>query len=153
LTVTDVANNDSQQEFARALGDALLRFLDSKAMGQAEAARLLGLKNDDGKARRSTLNSYLHDSPNGMRTEASAQVLYLACARLGFHLDYAGYRLKAVKLSARDRKSVGQLAFNFHRRFDLVGKAGNLNVKVKKPNGRIELSISLDAKASSQRHE
>jgi hypothetical protein len=154
----DIAERDSQQEFARALGDALWRFLDGKGLKQSEAAELLELHDQNGNPRRSRLNSYFHDAAKGKRkgkrTEASAQVLYLACAKLGFYFDYGGYRLKAVKLNGRgDRKPAGQLEFGFQRQFDLADDAGNVNVRVKRPSGRIELLVSLDAKASSRRQE
>ena len=151
--MTDIANTDSQQEFARAFGDALWRFLDGTGMGQSEAAKLLGLHDKNGKPRRSRLHSYFRDSAKGMRTEASAQVLYLACTRLpGFYFDYAGYRMRAIKLGKKHRaKPTEQLAFSFRRQFDLVNEAGNVNVRVKRPSGRIELSVSLNANASSQR--
>jgi hypothetical protein len=149
-----IANTDSQQEFARALGNALWRFLDGR-MRQSEAAKLLGLQGKNGEPRRSRLNSYFHDSAKGTRTEASARILYLACTRLpGFYFDYAGYRLKAIKLNGRGArlrdKSVEQLAFSFHRNFELANEAGNVDVRVKKPSGRIEVVVSLDAKASYQ---
>jgi hypothetical protein len=148
--MADVADTDSQQEFARAFGDALGRFLDSR-MGQSEAAKLLGLNGKDGKPRRSRLNSYFRDSAGGRRTEASAQVLYLACAKLpGFYFDYGGYRLRAVKVGKKQReKTNGQMAFSLHRQFELAKDAGNVDVTVKRANGRTELFVSLDAKAKA----
>lgn len=142
------ANPDPQQDFARAFGETLQRFLDGK-MGQSEAANLLGLTDKNGKPRRSRLNSYFRDSANGRRTEASAQILYLACTKLsGFYFDYAGYRLRAVKLGKKQReRSDGQMAFTFHRQFDLADEAGNVNVSLKRPSGRIELLVSVDAKS------
>jgi hypothetical protein len=145
-----IAKSDSQQEFARAFGNALSQFLDGK-MGQSEAAKLLGLLDKNGKPRRSRLNSYFHDSADGERTEALASVLFLACTRLpGFYLDYAGYRLKAVRLDEKHRreKTSEQLAFSFHRQFELADEAGNIDVKVRRPAGRIEVSVSLGAKVS-----
>jgi hypothetical protein len=153
--MADITDPDPQQDFARAFGDALSRYLDHHGVGQSEAAELLGLHGKNGKPRRSRLNCYFHDSTNGTRTEASAQVLYLACAKLrGFYFDYAGYRMKAVKLGEKYReKPTEQLAFNFRHQFELADRAGNVNVRVKRPSGRIELSVSLDARASSQRQE
>jgi hypothetical protein len=147
--MTDTADSDPQQDFARAFGDALSQYLDHHGVGQSEAAELLGLHGKNGKPRRSRLNSYFRDSAHGKRTEASAQVLYLACTKLrGFYFDYAGYRMKAVKLGEKRREEdAEQLAFSFHRQFELAGNAGNLNVRVRRPSGRIELSVSLDANA------
>jgi hypothetical protein len=143
----DVANSDSLQDFARAFADALWQYLEGR-MGQSEAAKLLGLN-------RSRLNSYFHDLPDGTRKEPKASVLYLACTKFPrFYFDFGGYRMRAVKLGEKHReKPTGQLAFSFRRQFELADDAGNVNVRVKKPSGRIELSVSLDAKASSQRHK
>src|SRR5713226_8469154 len=101
----DVANSDTQQDFARAFGDALWRYLDGKKMGQSEDAKLLGLHGKNGKPSRSRLNSYFHDLPEGTLKEPKASVLYLACTKLpGFYLDYGGYRLRAVRFGMRYRE-------------------------------------------------
>jgi hypothetical protein len=150
--VNGIDKTDSQQDFARALGDALRGFLEGRMLSQAEAAKVLELFGKNGEPRRSRLNTYFRDVPKGkrkgQRTEASAQVLYLACTKLGFQFDYGGYRIRAVKLGEKGRKAFdGQTAFNFERQFDLVKNDGNVEVKVKRPAGRIELRISLDAEA------
>lgn len=146
----DVTQPDAQQDLARAFGDALLGYLRLHDMNQSRAAELLGLLNEDGKVKRSTLNSYFHDSAKGSRTEASASVLYLACVKLrGFYFDYGGYRLRATKLGAKQRGAPdGQMSFSFHRQYGLAEDAGNVDVHVKQPPGRIEILVSLDAKAS-----
>jgi hypothetical protein len=146
----DLTQSDAQEDFARAFGDALFRYLQGRGLNQSQAAELLGLVNQNGNAKRSTLNSYFRDSLNGSRTEAGASVLYLACVKLrGFCFDYGGYRLRAVKLGAKQRETLdGQMSFSFHRQYGLADDAGNLDVKVKQPPGRIEILVSLDAKAS-----
>ena len=138
--------NSGSQDFARTFGDALFRYLEARGMGQSGAADLLGLHDGDGRPRRSRINNYFHDS-KGRRPKASAHLLYLACVKLpGFYFDYAGYRLRAVKLGEKRREQSGeQMAFSFHRQFNLSGKAGRVNVRVKRPPGRIELSVSLGA--------
>jgi hypothetical protein len=138
----DIAKSDSQ-DFARAFGDALLRYIESHGSNQSRVADLLGLRDEDGKPARSRVHWYFHDSPKGRRTETTAHFLYLACVKLpGFYFDYAGYRLKARKLGEKQReKPTEQMAFNFYRQF----RAGQVNVKVKRPPGRIELSVSLGA--------
>jgi len=124
----DVATFDSQ-DLTRAITEALQRYLDGR-MKQNEAAGLLGLSPK-------TLNSYFHTDK-----EPRASVLYLACTRLpGFHFDYGGFRLRAIKLGRKDRPSDAQQAFDFHREI----KAGHVKVKFKKPAGRVELSVSLAA--------
>jgi len=61
--------------------------------------------------------------------------------------------MRAVKLGEKNReKPTGQLEFNFRRQFELAGNAGSVNVMVKRPSGRIELSVSLGAKAAP-RHQ
>lgn len=148
--MADIAETDSQQAFAKAIGDALSQFLEAKGLGQSEAASLLELQDENGKPRRSRLNSYFNDGTKGKqkgkRTEVSFQVLHLACTKLGFYFDGGGYRLKAIKLGEKQRdKSNAQISFSFQRQFSLTGKAGRVNVKVKRPPGRIEVSVSLGA--------
>jgi hypothetical protein len=145
--MADITDADPQQQFARAFGNALKRYFDGLGKGSTEAAALLGLQQKNGKNR---LNSYFYDSSTGRRTEASAQILYLACTRLPrFAFEYAGYRISAIKVKGRSGKeSVNQIPFAFDRQFSLAMDAGNVNVKVKRPSGKIELRVSLDAKAS-----
>lgn len=145
--MADITDADPQQQFARAFGDALKRYFNGLGKGSTEAAALLGLEERNGKSR---LNSYFYDSSAGRRTEASAQILYLACTKLPrFNFEYAGYRVTAVKVKGRGRKeSADQIPFTFDRQFDLAMDAGNVNVKVKRPSGKIEVTVSLDAKAS-----
>lgn len=144
----DIVDADSQQDFARAFGDALNRFLEHKGIRQSDAAKLFGLKN--GKAR---LNTYCHDSRKGRRPKPDAEILYLACAKLpGFYFDYKGYRISAATLNGkganRPEQPAEQLTLNFDRQFNLTEQAGSVRVTVKRPPGRIELSVSLDATAS-----
>ena len=95
----DSVNTDSQQQFARAFGKALQQFLAGK-MTQGEAAQILEISD-------SGLSSYFNDATTGKqkgrRTEASAQVMFLACTKLGFYFDYGGYRIRAFKLGERRR--------------------------------------------------
>jgi transcriptional regulator with XRE-family HTH domain len=136
------------QDFAKTFGDALKRFLGERHMRQSEAARLIGLEGTNGKSR---INSYCRDSRKGTRTMADAEIFYLLCAKLGFHFDHRGYRIVAVKLDGKRRKVTapvsGQLTFKFDRQFNLTDHTGNVGVKVKRPPGRIELSVSLKAAA------
>jgi len=146
--MADTTAADPQQEFARAFGDALRQYFDSLGKGSTEAATLLGLEERNGKNR---LNTYFRDTPTGRRTEPSAQILYLACTKLPrFNFEYAGYRISAVKVKGRRgrKESSDQIPFTFDRQFDLAMDAGNVNVKVKRPSGKIEVVVSLDAKAS-----
>jgi transcriptional regulator with XRE-family HTH domain len=124
----DIAPFDTQ-DFIRSLAKTLQTYLDGR-MKQNEAADKLGLSPQ-------RLNNYFHTEKEPM-----ASVLYLACARLpGFHFDYGGFRLRAVKLGEKNRAPDTQQAFDFYREI----KAGRVKVKLKKPAGRVELSVSLAA--------
>lgn len=124
----DVATFDSK-EFIHALAEALWRYLEGR-MKQNEAATLLGVS-------ATRLNSYFRDGK-----EPRASVLYLACTKLpGFYFDYGGFRLRAAKLDRKERVASAQQAFDFYREIN----AGRVKVKLKKPAGHIELSVSLAA--------
>jgi transcriptional regulator with XRE-family HTH domain len=150
-------NGDSGEGFARSFGKALRNFLDSTGMTQVEAVKLLGLKDKkSGKPSKSRLNTYLTESP----PMPDAQVLYLACTRLkGFNLEYNGYRMNFQIVRRKGQplpqKPAEQMAFRFNRQFNLTDKKGAVTekgafaVKVKRPAGRIEFSVSLKADKSS----
>jgi hypothetical protein len=132
--MADNIDDLDSQDFIRALGDTLWRYLEGR-MKQNEAAKFLGLSP-------TRLNNYFHDLPDGTRKEPLASVLYLACTRLpGFYFEYGGFRLRATKLGRKDRSVDAQLAFAFQREI----KAGQVKVKLKKPAGHIELSVLLAA--------
>ena len=150
-------NNDSGQDFARAFGNALRTFMSENGTSQVDVVRLLGLTDKKtGKPSKSRLNSYLQDPP----TMPNAQVLYLACTRLdSFKFEHDGFRITAETLRPAGpvlkRTSARQLTFRFNRQFDLTDKSGAITemgvfaVKVSRPPGRIELSVSLKANRSS----
>ncbi|SRR6266566_1783398 len=139
----DAANS---QDFARAFGDALHRFLQNKGITQSDAAKLLGLDGKGGKARIST---YCHDSPKGKRPKPNAEVLYLVCARLGFEFKYNGYQISAATLNGAGLKGTErpaeQLPLEFDGQFDLTDQRGTVSVSFKRPPGRVEVSVSLKA--------
>jgi len=149
-------NNDSGEGFARAFGKALRSYLDITGMTQVDAVKLLGLKaKKSGKPNKQRLNTYLSDSP----PVPDAQVLYLACTKLGgFNFEHNGYRINAEtlgqKVTSQPAKPAEQLSFRFNRQFNLTNKEGAVTelgefaVKVKRPSGRIELSFSLRARKS-----
>ena len=145
-------NNDSGDAFARAFGSALRSFLLTTGMTQVDVANRLGLKDKSGKPSKSRLNRYLSDSP----PMPEAFVLYLACTKLdGFPFEYNGCRLNAQvvrrKGSALSERQPEQMTLRFNRQFNLTDKEGTVTengsfaVRVKRPNGRIELAISLKA--------
>jgi hypothetical protein len=155
--MADNDNSDSGEGFARAFGRALRNFLDTTGMTQVEAVKLLGLKDKkSGKPSKSRLNTYLTDSP----PMPDAQVLYLACTKLkGFNFEHDGHRMNFQIVRRKGQpsgeKSPEQMAFRFNRQFNLTDKKGAVTekgafaVRMKRPSGRIELSISLKTDRSS----
>jgi transcriptional regulator with XRE-family HTH domain len=139
--MVDAAN---PQDFARAFGDALSKFLQAKGITQAEAARQLGLAREKGKAR---LNTYCHDSRKGKRAKPDAEILYLVCAELGFAFEYRGYKISAATLNGNGTKPAEkpseQLQIEFDGQFYLTDKTGTVSINVKRPPGRIEVALSL----------
>ena len=150
-------NGDSGEGFARAFGKALRNFLNSTGMTQVEVVTQLGLRNKkSGEPSKQRLNTYLSDSP----PIPDAHVLYLACTRLkGFNFEHNGHRINIETIRRRGgslpEKPAEQMAFRFNRQFNLTDKKGAITelgalaVRVKRPSGRIELSVSLKAKKSS----
>jgi transcriptional regulator with XRE-family HTH domain len=136
------ADNGSSNDFARAFGDALADFLKAQKMSQSEAARRLGL----GKAR---INTYCHDSPKGKRRCPDAEVLYRTCVEFGFEFEFRGHRISAQTLNAAGTRSSArkpqQLELEFDRQFNLTKERGTVSVSIKRPNGRVEISLTLVA--------
>jgi len=148
------SNSDPPKDFAHAFGDALNDFLQNTQMGQSEAARLLGIEAGEGEKRKggARINSYCRDSKDGKRTKPNAEILFLACTKLpGFSFIYNGHRINAETLNGNGSKPseqpAKQLTFTFERQFNLTSRQGTVEVKVKRPPGRIELSVSVNAKA------
>jgi hypothetical protein len=85
---------------------------------------------------------FTHGAPGGIRKEPAASVMFLACSRLpGFSFQYGAFRIRATKPGHKDRSVSSQLAFDFQREIN----AGRVKIKLKKPAGRIELSVLLAA--------
>ena len=144
----------SPQDFAHAFGDALSHFINASGKGKSEVARELGLETTEKGKRKggSRISSYCRDSKGGKRPKPSAEILYLACTQLpGFSFEYNGYRINAEALKKNGAKPPEKPAeqLTFERQFKLTHRHGTVDVKVKRrPVGRIEVSVSLDAKAS-----
>jgi transcriptional regulator with XRE-family HTH domain len=133
------------QDFARAFGDALVKFLRDKGLTQSDASRRLGF----GKAGKARLNTYCHDSPKGKRPKPDAEVLYRVCAELGFEFEYKGFKISAETLNGNHatpvEKPAEQLPLEFSGQFDLTDRRGTVSVSLKRPLGRVELSVYLKA--------
>ena len=138
--------------FAREFGDALAKWLADNDISQAEAARRMGLEvgveqRKKGRAK-SRINSYCKPSRNGQNRSPDAQILCLACVRLGFKFRYNGHLISAQSFEAGEptlQPLSQQLTFEFDRQFKLTNKQGTVSVTVKRPPGRIDLSVSLAA--------
>lgn len=131
------------QDFARAFGDALNRFLEDKGITQSDAAKQLGL-GEEGNAR---LSTYCHDSPKGKRPTPNAEMLYLLCAKFGFDFEYNGYRISAATLNGRGikvtHKQPEQLLIRFDGQFNLTDEKGTVSIGIKRPPGRIEVALTV----------
>jgi len=136
--------NTNSQDFARAFGDALVKFLHEKGLSQSDASKRLGL-GERGNAR---ISAYCHDSRKGTRPTPAAEVLYLVCAELGFEFEYKGYRITAETLNGNRPapiETAEQLPLEFNGQFDLTNNQGTVAVSFKRPLGRVELSVYLKA--------
>jgi hypothetical protein len=144
------ANADPPKDFAHAFGDALNDYLTENKMGQSEASRLLGIEGDQGEKRKggARIYNYLRDKRNGTRTNPNAEILFLACTKFpGFSFVYNGHRINAAAVNGNGKRAPERLAeqLTFDRQFNLTRKQGTVAVKVSRPSGRIEVTLSIEA--------
>ncbi len=141
-------NSSQTEDFATAFGDALVEYLENKGLTQSEAVKRLGL----GKAGKARISTYCRRFPAKTPAKPDAEILYLLCVKLGFSFEFRGYRISAATLADVPVQALPdaakQLTFEFDRQFKLTNEAGAISVTVKRPSGRIEVSLSLDAAAS-----
>jgi hypothetical protein len=150
-----IGNGGPPNDFAHAFGNALSAYLDRTGIGLSEAARLLGIEAGEGGKRKggARIYSYCRDSKQGTRPKPDAEILCLACTKLpGFSFVYNGHRINAETINGNGSKpspqTAEQLTFGFERQFKLTNGQGTVAVKVSRPQGRIEVSLSLKAKVS-----
>ena len=131
--------------FARSFGDALRRFLDKNQITVTEAASRLGMN-------KQTLSSYWTDNSDGKRPSARAELLFLACAKLGFVFELDGWCVSAtssessVATSPSSHGRGEQLRLPFAQEFTLTDEKGSVSVSLKKrPAGEIQLWVKLKA--------
>ncbi len=141
--MSDTPDAGTSEDFASEFGKALNGYLRATGRQQSDLVDLLGLDKKIGKGR---ISSYCRDrSP----VKPNAEILYLACSKLpGFSFEYKGYRISAATLNGNGAKPsppAEQDSFDFERQFNLTGKQGTIDVKVSRPKGRIEVSLSLKA--------
>src|SRR5689334_5542801 len=92
------ADNGTENGFAREFGEQLEKFLKDHLMKPSEAAERMGRSKQN-------LNGYINDQKRLTkeqkvvtdRVKPKSDVLFLACAKLGFIFEYGGYRLRAEK--------------------------------------------------------
>jgi hypothetical protein len=120
--------------FSDKLGVALSNFFKLHDITEAKASRSFGMP-------RATLNTYTA-GVNGGRKKVPAEVLVKACL-LGFEFEFDGYLIVATKDGQRVRAEEKQLHLEFTREVDLGENGRTVAVGLKKPPGRIALTVSL----------
>jgi transcriptional regulator with XRE-family HTH domain len=117
------------EEFARAFGDALARFLHERGLRQSDVAKQLGL----GRRGEARLSTYCRDSRKGKRANPNAEVLYRLCTELRFEFEYKGYKITAATLNGHHPQPAEtapeQLRLEFSGQFDLTRKKGTASVE------------------------
>jgi hypothetical protein len=137
-----VSVNDHRQvakddpSFSDKLGLALANFLKVNGISEAEASRRFGIE-------RGTLNTYT-SGVKGERRKIPAEVLAKACL-LGFEFEFEGHIIVATKDGQRLLVEDKQLHLEFSRELDLTGNGGTVAVGLKRPPGRVALTVSLKA--------
>src|SRR5580704_12455550 len=97
--IIDVTKMALSDDFARAFGDHLKKFLDDRGIKYSLAAKSLGVTN-------ATLSTYWTDDANGKRRKPRAELLFRACIKLeDFVFDYNGYRVTAEALGKPTKKA------------------------------------------------
>lgn len=152
------SNGDSKVEFARSFRSALRKFMGEQGQGPTGVASALGITNaKTSKPAKQRINNYLREPPS----PPEGQILYLACTRLeGFRFEHEGFRLIAQAVprngAAPQERPAKQMAFRFRRKFNFTDQKGSVIetgaflVKVKRPPGRVEVSLSLKAGTPSR---
>ncbi|HKT26322.1 MAG TPA: hypothetical protein VJR04_17060 [Terriglobales bacterium] len=144
-------DNGTEAGFAREFGQQLEKFLEDRLIRPAEAAERMGTY-------KQKLNGYINDQKRltkerkivMVRVKPESDLLFLACAKLGFIFEYGGYRIRAEKSdgTAVPQAEPRQLSFSFTGKFNLTDEQPDLALAIKRPQGRIDLSISLGAAAT-----
>jgi hypothetical protein len=130
-----IIDDMSSDVFADLLGSALIDFFKTTDFSESDAASRM-------KMGRGTLNTYT-SGVNGERRRPPAELLAKACVQLGFEFEYEGYVIAARKKGkARVAQESQQLHLEFKRLIDLA-QNGAITVGLRKPPGKIELSVSL----------
>ena len=134
MIIDTVADENS---FMKALGEALGNFFRENEITESEASKRMNM----GRAK---LNTYTHGLASGKRRTAPAELLAKACV-LGFRFEFDGHTIVALKDGQPVPLTEHQLRLEFTRQFDLGDNGGTVAIGLKKPPGKIELSVSLRA--------
>jgi hypothetical protein len=133
-----------EDDFARKIGDSFDVFLQDNGLSRNVAAERMRLN-------RGTVNTYCCDKKkDGKRVLASAEFFIKACLELGFVFEYQGRKVGELRDHSQNGAipagpSGGQLSLPFARSFDLADEQGTVSVTVRRPPGRVEVSVSLKA--------
>jgi hypothetical protein len=141
MIIDDVPEGDNS--FSDKLGSALSNFIKNKGLSEEQASGALGLSG------RGTLNTYTHgakrkNSEQARRRKIPAEVLAKACLN-GFEFEFEGHVIVATKDGQRVPTEERQLHLEFTRELDLASNGGTVALGLKKPPGKIELTVSLKA--------
>jgi hypothetical protein len=125
-------------KFSDTLANALNAFFRTKGMSEAQAATRMEMKP-------ATLNTYTTGAKDKgkerKRRRPPAELLARACL-LGFEFEFQGYVIGARKEGQPASTEEKQLHLQFTRQIDLA-ENGAITVGLKRPPGKIELSVSL----------
>jgi hypothetical protein len=127
-------------EFSDLFGSALEAFFQTEGIPESEAARRMVME-------RATLNTYTTGAKDKgkekrERRKPPAELLVRACVEFGFQFEFQDYIIAARKKGKRVPIEETQLHLQFTRQIDLA-ENGAITVGLKKPPGKIELSVSL----------
>ena len=133
--------SDSEDDFARAFGDALRAHLNKMGVDYAKAAPRLGVT-------KATLSTYWNNDAEGKRRKPRAALLFKACSEFDFTFEYKGFRVSAATLGKGREKKISkseQLLLDYQRQFKLTEDNGNVSVRLKRGPDRVDFSVSLKA--------
>ena len=135
-------NENAVEDFRLAFRNAVREFLAEKRLSQAKVARGIGIT-------KQRFNSYCREKKPA---HPEAEVLYFLCAKWGFSFEYRGYIVSAATLEGVPVPAPAsieqQIPIDFEGQFKLTDQNGALSVTVKRPSGRLEVSLSLDKAVS-----
>lgn len=135
-------NENEFDDFRLAFRKAVREFLTEKGLTQVKVARGIGIT-------KQRFNSYCRKKEPA---HPEAEVLCFLCVNYGFSFEYRGYKISAATLEGvpvpAPASVAQQIPIDFEGQFKLTDQNGALSVTVKRPSGRLEVSLSLDKAVS-----